>query len=47
MKSYIYLGITYHKKTYYYYIDGINIKFRTHEKICNYIEELYEKHYII
>jgi hypothetical protein len=39
MKSWKYLGITYHRKTYFYYIDGIDIKFKTHELICNYIED--------
>ena len=39
MMSYIYMGIIYHKKTYYYYIDGIDIKFKTHEIICDYIED--------
>ena len=41
MKSYIYLGITYHKKNGYYYIDGKEqIRFKTQETICDYIEDI-------
>ena len=53
MKSYSYMGYTYHKRTSFYYIDSNkiqsieimnnvpkNMRFKTHEKICDYIEDL-------
>ena len=39
MKSYIYMDIIYHKRTWFYYIEGLDCKFKTHESICDYIED--------
>ena len=39
MKSYIYMDVTYHKRTWFYYIEGLNHKFKTNEAICDYIED--------
>ena len=39
MKSYIYMGITYHKKTWFYYMDNVKKKFKNHELICDWIED--------
>jgi hypothetical protein len=33
------MGITYHKKTWFYYMDNVEKKFKTHELICDYIED--------
>ena len=38
MKSYKYMGITYYKKTGYYYIKDVSMKFKTHELIRDWIE---------
>ena len=54
MKSFIYMGVTYHKRTWFYYLDerqvqsediakNKKLKFRTHESICDYIEDIYTK----
>ena len=51
MKSYIYMGVTYHKRTWFYYLDerediakynqkNKQLKFRTHESICDFIEDI-------
>ena len=48
------MGITYHKRTWFYYLDQRNIqskdisdnkklKFTTHELICNWIEDFIAK----
>ena len=39
MKSYKYMGIIYHKKTWFYYMDDVSMKFKTHELICDFIED--------
>ena len=37
MKSYEYMGITYHKKTGFYYIKDVSMKFKTHKLIRDWI----------
>ena len=39
MKSYIYMGIIYHKKAWFYYMDNVKKKFKSHELICDWIED--------
>jgi hypothetical protein len=39
MKSYKYMGIIYHKKTWFYYMNDVSMKFKTHELICDWIED--------
>tara|TARA_R110002074_G_scaffold299362_5_gene470883 strand:- start:87 stop:257 length:171 start_codon:yes stop_codon:yes gene_type:complete len=50
MKSYLYMGTMYHKRTSFYYLDerrtqskaiadNKKLKFKTHESICDYIDE--------
>ena len=39
MLSYSYMGITYHKRSWFYYFDDKKLKFTTHEAICDYIED--------
>ena len=39
MKSYTYLGITYHEKNGFYYIKGVSMKFKTHELIHDWITD--------
>ena len=45
------MGFTYHKRTWFYYLDERNVqskeisdnkklKFKTHKSICDYIEEI-------
>ena len=38
MKSYKYMGIIYHKKTGFYYIENVSMKFKTHKLIKDWIE---------
>ena len=50
MTSYIYRGVTYHKRTWFYYIDNNKIqsiktmegklKFKNQESICDYIDDV-------
>ena len=38
MKNYEYMGITYFKKTWFYYIENVSMKFKTHKLIKDWIE---------
>ena len=38
MKNYEYMGITYYKKTGFYYIENVSMKFKTHKLIKDWIE---------
>tara|TARA_R110002020_G_C16168973_1_gene763934 strand:+ start:203 stop:355 length:153 start_codon:yes stop_codon:yes gene_type:complete len=38
LRGYEYMGITYYKKTWYYYIKDVSMKFKTHKLIKDWIE---------